>query len=127
MKPDDLNYRHLLYFWAVAKEGSITRAGERLGLSVQAISTQLSQLERQLGQALLAPQGRSLVLTETGRRVLAYADQIWMELPVARFFRSSPVMELLDFLERLAPFSTPDLILRDEKPRFVKPAKVATS
>lgn len=57
----------------------------------------------------------------------AYADQIWIELPVARFFRSSPVMELLDFLERLAPFSTPDLILRDEKPRFVKPLKVATS
>ena len=77
MKPDDLNYRHLLYFWAVAKEGSITRAGERLGLSVQAISTQLSQLERQLGQVLLAPQGRSLVLTESGRRVLVYADQIF--------------------------------------------------
>ncbi|UCV27133.1 nitrous oxide reductase family maturation protein NosD [Ferribacterium limneticum] len=57
----------------------------------------------------------------------AYADQIWMELPIARFFRSSPVMELLDFLERLAPFSTPDLILRDEKPRFVKPARIATS
>ncbi len=57
----------------------------------------------------------------------AYADQIWIELPVARFFRSSPVMELLDFLERLAPFSTPDLVLRDEKPRFVKPAKVTSS
>ena len=57
----------------------------------------------------------------------AYADQIWMELPIARFFRSSPVMELLDFLERLAPFSTPDLILRDEKPRFVKPERTARS
>jgi nitrous oxidase accessory protein len=57
----------------------------------------------------------------------SYADQIWIELPVARFFRSSPVMELLDFLERLAPFSTPDLILRDEKPRFVKPARSAQS
>lgn len=57
----------------------------------------------------------------------AYADQIWMELPVARFFRSSPVMELLDFLERLAPFSNPDLILRDEKPRFVKPERTARS
>ncbi len=55
----------------------------------------------------------------------AYADQIWIELPVARFFRSSPVMELLDFLERLAPFSSPDLILRDEKPRFVKPHREA--
>ncbi|MBI3886297.1 MAG: chloride channel protein [Opitutae bacterium] len=51
----------------------------------------------------------------------------WMELPVARFFRSSPVMELLDFLERLAPFSTPDLILRDEKPRFIKPERTARS
>ena len=57
----------------------------------------------------------------------AYADQIWMEMPVARFFRSSPVMELLDFLERLAPFSTPDLILRDEKPRFIKPERMARS
>jgi nitrous oxidase accessory protein len=57
----------------------------------------------------------------------SYADQIWVEMPVARFFRSSPVMELLDFLERLAPFSTPDLILRDEKPRFVKPERTATS
>ena len=58
---------------------------------------------------------------------MAYADQIWMELPVARFFRSSPVMELLDFLERLAPFSAPDLILRDEKPRFAKPDGTARS
>ena len=57
--------------------------------------------------------------------LFAYADQIWMELPVARFFRSSPIMELLDFLERLAPFSTPDLILRDAKPRFVKPHREA--
>lgn len=57
----------------------------------------------------------------------SYSDQIWVELPVARFFRSSPVMELLDFLERLAPFSSPDLILRDEKPRFVKPERLAQS
>jgi nitrous oxidase accessory protein len=57
----------------------------------------------------------------------SYADQIWIELPVARFFRSSPVMELLDFLERLAPFSKPDLILRDEKPRFLKPERLAQS
>ena len=55
--------------------------------------------------------------------LMAYADQIWMEMPVARFFRSSPVMELLDFLERLAPFSAPDQILVDEKPRFAKPVQ----
>ncbi len=48
----------------------------------------------------------------------AYADRIWMETPAARFFRNSPVLELLDFLERLAPFSSPTLILRDTGPRM---------
>jgi nitrous oxidase accessory protein len=50
----------------------------------------------------------------------AYADQIWIELPAARFFKTAPVLELLDFLERLAPFSSPELTLKDEQPRFVK-------
>ena len=77
MTPDDLNFRHLLYFWAVAKEGSITRAAERLNLSVQTISTQISTLEQQLGQSLFTPKGRSLVLTEAGRAALVYADQIF--------------------------------------------------
>jgi nitrous oxidase accessory protein len=53
----------------------------------------------------------------------AYADRIWMENPKARFFRNSPMLELLDFLERLAPFSAPDMLLRDPAPRFRKPAK----
>jgi len=47
-----------------------------------------------------------------------YADRIWMETPQARFFRNSPALELLDFLERLAPFSEPELILKDPQPRF---------
>ncbi|MGE5469381.1 MAG: nitrous oxide reductase family maturation protein NosD [Bacteroidota bacterium] len=64
---------------------------------------------------------------DQAHELYAYADQIWIELPVARFFRSSPVMELLDFLERLAPFSKPDLILRDDKPRFIKPQRAALS
>jgi len=51
----------------------------------------------------------------------AYADQIWMEIPAARFFKTSPVLELLDFLERLAPFSSPELQLRDERPRQQAP------
>lgn len=50
--------------------------------------------------------------------VYAYADRIWIETPETKFFRNSPVMELLDFLERLAPFSTPTLILRDVRPRM---------
>jgi nitrous oxidase accessory protein len=46
-----------------------------------------------------------------------------MEFPMASFFRASPVLELLNFLERLAPFSQPELILRDNKPRFTKPRR----
>ncbi len=45
-----------------------------------------------------------------------YADRIWMDVPTTRFFKGSPVLEVLDFLERLAPFTSPDMVLRDEKP-----------
>jgi LysR family transcriptional regulator, transcriptional activator of nhaA len=78
MKNVSLNYRHLYYFWVVAKEGSVTRAAERLDVAVQTISAQLSLLEQSVGKALLAPQGRRLVLTEAGRVALAYADQIFL-------------------------------------------------
>ena len=53
----------------------------------------------------------------------AYADQLWIDVPLARFFKTSPVLELLDFLERLAPFSTPELQARDNKPRYLKPQR----
>lgn len=58
---------------------------------------------------------------DTPFELYANADRIWVELPVARFFKTAPVLELLDFLERLAPFSAPELTLRDESPRFTKP------
>jgi LysR family transcriptional activator of nhaA len=73
----DLNYKHLHYFWVVAKEGSITRAAEKLGVAVQTISGQLSLLERSIGVALLAPAGRGLTLTEAGRTALSFADRIF--------------------------------------------------
>ncbi len=60
---------------------------------------------------------------DTPHESYAWADQLWMEFPLATFFRASPVLELLDFLERLAPFSSPALILRDNKPRFAKPRR----
>jgi len=62
---------------------------------------------------------------DTPHELYAFADQVWMEVPYARFFRNAPMMEMLDFLERLAPFSTPTLLLRDEKPVFNKPAQLA--
>jgi LysR family transcriptional activator of nhaA len=74
---DWLNYHHLLYFWTVAHEGGVTRAGERLHLAQPTISTQLRQLEKRLGARLFERQGRNLVLTETGRLVLEYADEIF--------------------------------------------------
>ncbi len=72
-----LNYKHLHYFWVVAQEGSMTRAAERLNVAIQTISGQLSLLERHLGKALFAAQGRGLTLTEAGRVALGYADQIF--------------------------------------------------
>jgi nitrous oxidase accessory protein len=57
-------------------------------------------------------------LGDTPHDLYYYADRIWIETPKARFFRNSPVLELLDFLERLAPFSAPDLILSDPQPRW---------
>ena len=72
------NFRHLYYFWVVAKEGSITRAAERLGLAIQTVSTQLTLLEQAFGKALFTQQGRRLNLTEAGRLALSYADQIFL-------------------------------------------------
>ena len=77
MKTSGLNLRHLYYFWLVAKEGSVTRAAERQGVAVQTVSAQLSLLDRSVGRALLAPQGRRLVLTDAGRIALGYAEQIF--------------------------------------------------
>ncbi len=77
MKNGGLNLRHLHYFWLVAKEGSVTRAAERQQVAVQTVSAQLALLEQSVGRALLAPQGRRLVLTDAGRIALGYADQIF--------------------------------------------------
>ena len=59
-------------------------------------------------------------LGDKPHELYAWADRIWMDTPSATFFRSTPVLELLDFLERLAPFSSPSLILRDTAPRLRK-------
>ncbi len=72
-----INYKHLQYFLAVAKEGSIVRASERLNLTPQTISGQLSLLEKHLEVALFNRVGRNLELTETGRLVLSYAEEIF--------------------------------------------------
>lgn len=72
-----VNYHHLLYFWMVAKEGSIAGAAKRLHLSQPTISTQIRTLEDALGVELFDRSGRRLTLTETGRIALRYAEEIF--------------------------------------------------
>jgi LysR family transcriptional activator of nhaA len=72
-----LNYHHLLYFWAVAREGSLTAASRRLHLTPQTVSAQIRALEDRLGERLLERRGRGLVLTERGRLAHEYAGRIF--------------------------------------------------
>ena len=72
-----LNYKHLRYFWMVARTGSIARAAEQLHLTPQSISGQLGEFADTLGVALFRRTGRTLELSEAGRRMLSYADEIF--------------------------------------------------
>ncbi len=80
------NYRHLYYFWVVAKEGGMARAAARLDMAVQTISEQVRLLEQSLGHALFKPSGRGVALTEAGTAAMAHAEQIFQlgeQLPAA--------------------------------------------
>jgi LysR family transcriptional activator of nhaA len=77
MDVDKLNFRHLFYFWHVAKEGNLTRSAARLHTSQSALSAQIRQLEDRLGEPLFYRQGRRLELTDIGHLVLDYADGIF--------------------------------------------------
>jgi len=72
-----LNYHHLYYFWVVAKEGHLTRAARQLHVSQSALSSQIRQLQDQLGHELFSRDGRTLRLTEMGHIVLEYAESIF--------------------------------------------------
>jgi LysR family transcriptional regulator, transcriptional activator of nhaA len=72
-----LNYRHLHYFWVVAKEGGFARAAERLDMAVQTVSAQVRELERSLGHQLLKPVGRGFSLTEAGEAAFVRAEEIF--------------------------------------------------
>ncbi|MHA3773613.1 LysR family transcriptional regulator [Verrucomicrobiota bacterium sgz303538] len=72
-----LNYHHLRYFWMVAREGSLRRAAERLSISQPSISAQIRLLEDALGEKLFRRSGRGLQLTDAGRLVYGYAEEIF--------------------------------------------------
>lgn len=119
----NLNFRHLYYFWVVAKEGGITNASKRLGLAIQTISTQLAQLEESIGKALFTQQGRRLVLTEAGQLALAYADQIFMlgeqlqeALGDADSVRTRLTVGISDSLPKLTAYKMLEATTRLDKP-----------
>lgn len=74
---NDLNYKHLYYFWVTAKEGGMSHAAARLDMAVQTISAQVRLLEQSLGHALFKPAGRGLALTDAGQAALQVAEQIF--------------------------------------------------
>jgi LysR family transcriptional activator of nhaA len=74
---DTLNHHHLYHFWMVVREGGVTRASEQLNVSQPTVSGQLRELQEALGEKLLVRSGRSVVLTDVGRTVYRYADEIF--------------------------------------------------
>ena len=95
---DAFSYRHLHYFWVVAKEGGMARAAARLGVAVQTVSAQVHALEQALGVALLEPAGRGLALTPAGIAAYGHAEQIFelgARLPdVVRDAAAAPAVRL---------------------------------
>lgn len=71
------SYRHLYYFWVVAKEGGMAKAADRLDMAVQTISTQVRELEKSLGYELLKPAGRGVALTDAGVAAMHQAELIF--------------------------------------------------
>jgi LysR family transcriptional activator of nhaA len=92
------SYRHLYYFWVVAKAGGVAKGAARLGMAVQTVSAQVRELEKSLGHALFKPAGRGLALTDAGQAALHQAEQIFAlgeQLPAAvRDAVSSPSLRL---------------------------------
>jgi len=100
---DWLNYHHLLYFWVVAREGTIARACDQLHLTQPSISKQLHQLEHSVGEKLFKRVGRNLVLTETGQLVFRYADEIFsLGRELSEVLRGKPSRERLRLLVGVA-------------------------
>lgn len=118
---DWLNYHHLLYFWMVARTGSVAEAARQLHLTSPTLSSQVRKLEESLGAKLFRPAARRLTLTDTGQTVFEYADQIFsLGRELAEFVRSGTTSGSLR-LKVGATNSLPKLVVY----RFLQPARSA--
>ncbi len=119
-----LNFKHLRYFWMVAKSGSIAGASKHLHLTPQSISGQLSELEASLGVELFRRVGRGLELTEMGRRIFSYADEIFvlgnelLEVALDRTARKSLLFRvgIADSVPKSVAYRVVEPALRIEEP-----------
>ena len=113
-----LNYHHLLYFWMIAREGSIARACQQLQLAQPTMSKQLRQLERAVNQKLFHRAGRNLVLTEAGQVVFRYAEEIFsLGQELTDVLRGKPVGSPMRLLVGL-----PDVLSKLVAYRLLEPA-----
>lgn len=113
-----LNYHHLFYFWTAAREGGVARAAEKLRLAQPTISSQIKMLEEALGQRLFERQGRTLALTDMGRVVYRYAEDIFSTgRELMETVRGRPAGRALRLLVGVAN-SVPKLIVH----RLLQPA-----
>lgn len=120
-----LNYKHLHYFWSVAKAGSIKRASERLQLTPQTLSGQIAVLEETMGVALFRRAGRRLEMTEMGRIALSYADEIFQAGgELEDLLRGPPTGRLLPFRVGVADVVPKSLAYRLLAPAMAMPDPV---
>ncbi len=124
--PDNINYKHLHYFWIVAHEGSIAKASEKLHITPQTISGQLSLLEDRIGNTLFDKVGRGLQLTETGRLVLRYADEIFeLGRELNDVLRGAPAVGPSEFIVGAASALPKTIVYKIIEPALQLPQEVS--
>ena len=120
-----LNYHHLLYFWMVARKGSIVKASEELLLAPPTISAQIGRLEENLGEKLFARSGRRLVLTEVGHVAFRYAEEIFsLGREFTDTLKGRPTGRPLQLLVGVADVLPKAIVYRLIEPAFQLPSPV---
>lgn len=123
---DNLNYKHLHYFWTVAHEGSIAKASKKLHITPQTISGQLSLLESRIGNPLFVKAGRGLTLTETGRLVLRYTDEIFdLGRELSDVLRGAPTVGPSEFIVSSASALPKTIVYKTIEPALHLPHDIS--